>query len=898
MTAKHPLDYELDQRLRVWRRGLVTALAIRTGAWLLLALTLVATYDFFLPLPETSRLIFGLGLPVAALAVFLVKCLPITRISRREMAVISDTMLADPRRSLLGAYELLQSGRGGFLHGKTVADARMGFWKLPAQSCRPRKILRTARIVAGTICAVLLVLMLLNPRAVPTLAARLLAPLADIPPYNTLQFAVSPGHPEVLYGGDLEVAAQITGGKITGPVRVLTRYEGQVEESECFRGKDQVFSQKLENIVRPIEFCFATGPARSRWHAVQLRLEPRFSLARLTVTPPAYTREPVREIVLGRDEIKAVEGSSASLTITSNRPLAGGDLKIKPHSPRGGERQISGRSTGPHTVQFEWPMRESALLEVQIRDIQGTPAPAPLEIKQTLLPDEKPRLVLNKPGPHSLATPKTRVPVSGSARDDFGIRRVDLVRTLEGFRERPAELPVPAGDRVYEFESDLNLAALGVTPGEVIELYLEGRDENPSLAGIQTSDVARIEIISEEEYGQMLRYRITLDELLARFQKIQDQLARIRNALAGARKTGGENSASLKLATDTVRDAADQLQHLADDFPAFDLEDQMHRPLAESAARAQTAAQRLAGLREGQPDLDSQLRAIQEQFEAGQDPLHEVLARQSELESVGRVMEQAADFVQLVGQQRQLANWIDRQTLTQADAEALASAARLQDHLRELTDQMPDRIRESAARIPDGSGYDQLKNDAIGFAGLLEESGASPTMTQAATAARNSHAAGAGQAAREAHERLAALLPENAENQFAGLCQGQCQKLFPSGSRSAKTLGQALAGMMGRPGPGGPNDDGYATAGHSPLDLPVFGPQRTRLTPPPRPTVTSLGSIRDGLSAIRQLNGDNQAAIAKPSGDSAGATSLSLQKIPEKYRSAVRKYFSQPATAP
>lgn len=899
MAANHPVEFELDQRLRVWRRGLVSALAIRTGAWLVLALALVAAYDLFLPLPETARFLLAIGLPAAAVVIFLIKYLPVRKVGRREMAVIADTMLADPRQSLLSAYELLQSGRGGFLQGKTVADAQLGFWKLPASHCRPRKVLRAAKVAAGIILGVLFLLMLLKPQAVPTLLARLLAPFADIPPYSTLTFQVSPARPDVIYGGDLEVAAQISGGKIDGPVRVITRYEGEAEESECFRGNDNVFSQKLEKLVRPVEFCFATGHARSKWHSINLLLEPRFSIARLSIRSPEYTREPVREILLGREEIKAVQGSTAVLTITSNRPLAGGEMKIKPLAPTGEEKTITATPAGVHTVRFEWPMRESATLEIQVRDVQGTPAPSPLEIKQTVLPDDKPRLVIHEPATHSLATPKTLIPVSGSARDDFGIRRVDFVRTLQGFRERPEELPVPKGDKVYEFQSQLDLATLGVTPGEVIEIYLEGRDENPSLAGIQTSDVARIEIISEEEYGQMLRDRISLDELLARFEKIQEQLARIRDSLTEAREAKENKDEALQKSTESAKQAAETLQQLAKDFPAFDIEEQMQQPLAGSAARAQTAADRLGQLSPSQPDLESQLKAIQEQFDAEQARLEEMLAEKKEIESVGRVMEQAANFMQLVEQQRQLANWIDRMTLTNADADALASAARLQDQLRELTDKMPEQMREAAEQIPDGSGYDKLKADAIDFAGQLQQSGASQSMGKASSAAQNTNAPGASQSARQAHEQLAALLPQNEGNQFAGLCQGQCQGLFPSDSKSGKTLAQGLAGMLGRGGgAGGPNDDGYATQGHTPLNLPVFGPQRTRLTPPPRPAITSLGSIRDGLTAAPQLNEENQASISKPAEEVTGAASLSLQQIPEKYRSAVRKYFSSPPTKP
>jgi hypothetical protein len=913
MPANHPLENELDQRLRIWRRGLVAALAIRTGAWLLLALAFAAIYDLFLPLPSGARLALAIGLPGIALAVFLFKYLPIHRLGRREMAIIVDSMLADPRRSLLSAYEMLQSGRADFLHGKSVADAQLGFWELPAKNCRPRKALRAAMVAGGLIFGALLILTLLKPQAVPTLLARLVAPFADIPPYSPLVFKVHPENPDVIYGGDLEVEVSIDGGAVNGPVRVLTRYEGQIEESECFRGNDNYFSQKLEKVVRPVEFCFATGNARSKWYPVRLLLEPRFALTRLTVTAPAYAREPVREIMLGREDIKVLQGSMGSLTVTSNRPLAGGDLKIKSLAQDGEEKVVTGQVTGLHTVRFEWPMLESATLEVQIRDVQGTPAPAPLEIKQTVLPDGAPRLAITEPGAHSLATPKTLVPVVGSAQDDFGIRRVDFVRTLQGYRERPEELPVPKGDRKYEFQSKLDLAAIGVSPGEVIEIYLEGRDDNPTLSGIQTSDVARIEIITEEEYAEMLRNQITLDELLARFQKIQEELAKIREAMAEAREAKENKDEALKNAVEKARQAAENLQQLAKDFPAFDVEQQMESTLAESATRAQNAVDQMANLQASQANLDAQLDAIAKQFDQDQAPLEEMLSNEKELETVGRVMEQAADFLQLVEQQRQLANWIDRMAQQNpSDTEALESAARLQEQLREMAEKLPAQIREAADQIPDDSDYKKLKADAKEFANQLEKSGAQESMQNAESSARNTNAPGATQAAQKAHEQLSDLLPKDDknENQFSSLCQGKCQSLFPQKSKMGKTLSQCLGAMMNRGktggfgeggvgGGGGASDDGYASPGYSPLQLPVFGPQRTRITPPPgRPSVTSFGSMREGASSASQLDDKNQESISKPAEDATGAASISLQQIPEKYRSAVRKYFSQPTTKP
>ncbi len=529
-----PLTAGLELKCRTWRRAALKALCLRLFAVWLGAMLLLGVADFFSPMESIPRLVFVLLAAFGTVTAFVVLSRPIRKLGHRATAARIDEVLGDKRHRLLTAYELSESSTpeaSDFLISKQVAEAKRLFPRVLPTLWHPAAEWRTARRALLTAGAAALLVVLLNPGAAFVICARLVAPLADIPPYSPLRFHIEPEEPRVVYGGDLEMRVRIDGGLVAGPVRLLTRSGGEIQAVECFRGNGQEFSQRLEKVVDRLDVAFATGVARSKWLRVAPLLEPRFALARFSVTPPAHTGGARRDAVLGGTGLRGVVGSSATLVVTSNRPLSAGLLRMRLAGSDESLREIAGRITGLHTVEFDWMMRETVTVEVTIRDVQGTQSPEPLIFEQQVGIDEKPRLSLTEPGAHVLATPKTVLPVAGWASDDFGIDRVDLVRGMPGFRERARRLAEDHREDDFRFENRIDLGALGVNPGDIIEIYLEGRDYNPALTGINASEVNRIEVIDEEEYARRLRNDITLEELTERLREINSQMEAARQTM-------------------------------------------------------------------------------------------------------------------------------------------------------------------------------------------------------------------------------------------------------------------------------------------------------------------------------------------------------------------------------
>ena len=124
-----------------------------------------------------------------------------------------------------------------------------------------------------------------------------------------------------------------------------------------------------------------------------------------------------------------------------------------------------------------------------------------------------------------------------------------------------------------------------------------------------------------------------------------------------------------------------------------------------------------------------------------------------------------------------------------------------------------------------------------------------------------------------------------------------------------QTLQQMLAAMQGqRPGSGAPGnggqgqgmgtgnggdqDDGYSMGGQSAVDMPLFGPERSRVSPPGSGTGDSLrgsdnssghGAPNSGNVSTGDMNFDHRESGSRP-----GA---SPEAAPPRYRDAVKKYF-------
>jgi hypothetical protein len=903
-----------------WQAGLLFAAVLDTLSVAGVALLLAVLADLLFAPEEAARRVPGLAAAAATGLAALAGLARVVRCRDAALAHAVDAQVAPQRRPVFGAWELLRQAPAGDgaaapLHTWLVTLAAGRATALlvglrPAQRLPWRRVARAAA-AAAAVLAVCGLAGLVHPEAMRTSARRVLRPSEDIPPWSRLRFTVTPAHPVVAYGGSTNLTVTISGGAVRGPVWLVTRVGDRAHRAVCFQETPARFGQRLEQVVEPVSFCFATPRARSTWQVVDLRLQPLIAAAVLTVEPPAYSGLPREERVAGREPLRALAGTRLTLHIASNRPLLDGSLRLRA-ADGSGLAEVAGQSAGSQAMAFTWTLERNAELEAVIRDVRGTPCRQPLRLVQHVRPDLPPAVTLSEPPPFALATPSSRLPVVGAAEDDLGLRRADVLRAVVGFRDRAEAVPVDPGSRHAEFRRELALGPLGVTPGQTLEFYLEAADSNPSLAGLAASEVATVRIISDGDYAAMLRTRTTMEHFAERFQMLAVQTEAWRQALremrdlAQAGAPAKEQAEALAHARAAAHGVGELARQLAQDFPIYRMEQQ----LAQTLRGMQDDFDRwTTELDAAQPGI-ARLEATAEHILAGlgdhAGQIRDQVAEAELAQAAARVLMLAGDFRALLEHQRLLERRLagiafstrpeDREQLPVLGERQAENERRLDAFVREL--------RRRAAELPDA--FVELRTSAGAFANASVACGAATNMLDAAAAARNTSAPESHAQARAALDKLEALVSRCQGEGFGGMCQGK-QPRFKVSENVESTLAQMLASILRgsggtQPGPGeggstaggigGTPDDGYWMSGNTPLNIPTFGPPRGTFATPSRGGVTGSrgaggtgagGGAETGTPVAERLGAAAPAATRGPA--------VMPEWLPAKYQDAVKRYF-------
>lgn len=907
----------------VWKRGRLRALLRRTVRWAVASVTLYFIADYFLALSETTRHIVNLALPLAWLLTALPQARRILRTGLGDIARHADRLGHHRRNELLTAWELLRSQQvqpaddgtalPAFLVQRSVEEALAKAAVLPLRRLRPEALLaRQGRLLAIQVLVSAAVLLLFGLTAIRTIAPRLLWPGRDIPPYSRYRFAVTPPRPTILYGGSAELSVMIDGAPVRDQVWLLTRQESErnVQRAACFQEGGGHYAQRLENVTQPLVFCFAVGRARSRWHTVDLHLQPQVLQARVHLAPPPYTGLPESEFPAGQADVAGVRGTQITLTLTSNRPLLDGTLTLRRR--RGDvddDRVIAARLLAERTAVFVWELQENAEAYATLRDRRGTATAEPVVLPQRRLPDEPPQVALLEPPEFSLATTGAVLTVSGNVEDDFGLTRIDWIRGLVGFHDRGVTLRQGAIERQAEVTMPLDLGALGVEVGQTIEFYLEALDNNPHLAGAAGSGIARVKIVSDEEYAEMRRDQETLADFLGRYRAAEASLATVLAALDVLREATSsqaappELAAAIERASETHAAAGQVFQMLARDFAIYDVEQTLSDIAAEVAGRLAQNREALETMARTPANCDvTAVAALSARLQDNADALVEQTEMAEQVVQVARVLDGAAHFQAIVQRQTDL---VRRLTLRYGDLIEAADRPFLPGYGEEqaaIAHELAAFASDTAAAaVALPADMEVLQADTLAFLQLLAQTGASNHMGRAVVASRNSDGRQTCREAQLALEKLLSLLPQDdtsAGNCFAGMCNGG-QPRFGSADVAA-TLQAMFRALCRRRGVGsgsglgsgeGGAGPGYGASGYSTLAMPVYGPPRSR-----------AGGAGDGHGETGTgQSGRGGAAGGKPAVferlraadhyEPAGEA-VPLERLPLRYREAVKRYFS------
>jgi hypothetical protein len=329
---------------------------------------------------------------------------------------------------------------------------------------------------------VLLGISIFNPDIVTNAGRRVISPaeIAAAPHGPNIQ--AQPGNVTVLAGSDVTVSG-LDLGESDMPVEIsfnLSADFWKTEPTSIVRRDPAAelafdrYDYTFKDIRNTTSYYFQAGDYKSRTYTITVVHEPILTDVRVTLTPPAYTGEPVTTLTDNAGNVQALEGTRVKVEARSNNPLRAAWVQFD-----AGEKKTvthEGRD-----LSFEFAALNDGQYRVLLEDSLGFATRDPLSYTIEVFQDNPPTVDLLEPG-EDTAMPRTQqVDIGFVAADDYGVTRAALYHRRTGEAEF-SRLAVPLADQKNKKEVAMayrwDLSGITLFPGNAVEYYVEVADNN------------------------------------------------------------------------------------------------------------------------------------------------------------------------------------------------------------------------------------------------------------------------------------------------------------------------------------------------------------------------------------------------------------------------------------
>lgn len=355
----------------------------------------------------------------------------------------------------------------------------------------------------------------------PLMLKRFYRPRAELPKPSFVRLEAVPGEQIVPKGGEAVLQVRVL-RRMPRPLAWVYRrlgaspehclaelrrdVPGQTSRVPMARVNRDLYVLSQSRLQSSFTAAVRCGDAEAR--AVVLVVEqPRILDFQLVVTPPGYVRRPARTLTEFPEPLRLLPGTNVRIGFGCDQDLASSEIVFaKPLGPVAPQWDPDTRK-----ASYEFTFKSRTEFEVVVRNRQGFANRERLKVALELLTDAEPVVRLERPGPEVDALAGELVPFTAEVSDDFGLKEATLRYVVNPSPESetaPQDLPValegelPVAVRVSPV---LDLATLGVVPGDVVVVQLTARDAGGN-DGASYPVTIRVAAFSRDE-NERLRLR-------------------------------------------------------------------------------------------------------------------------------------------------------------------------------------------------------------------------------------------------------------------------------------------------------------------------------------------------------------------------------------------------------
>ena len=609
----------------------------------------------------------------------------------------------------------------------------------------PTKPIKTVAMALAAVGLLLAVVGITMPKLAQTQWARFANPTNDVPPFSTIEFAVTPGDTQIKYGEGVDVVAKLSSTPID-ELELVIQGENEQEIIPMFSEGDSQWRATLFRVTEDLKYEVRSGRARSEKYDISLILVPEIADVQFRVSPPEYTRLG-STIVSAGDGIRGLPGTRVEVMASSNRPLSGGKMTLT-HKDEETAVELTPRDNATE-VSGEFQIQQSGKFEIRLTDVDGVESTQTISGSVSLLEDTKPFVRLVNPKQNSWATATINLPVSIDAEDDYGLSKISLYRSLNDSRPVPVEIKVDAGSIRFNARSFLPLFEYGLQPGDKLEMFARVEDNDPASIKGSESPVHVVQIISHQQYERLNREQLGIEAVLSKYRLIQRRLEslelmqkEIEAMDAGAEpesKPADPKKQKMLEVAQEFQNSAEEMKKMLQRRSPIDFDRDLEKRIEEMSQKMADISRKIRDLVDKINDdkidnekLKEQLKQLREELEGIRDAFNkEVMAPLDQLTKLFPLMKSQGQFVQLVLRQRNLADRL-RSFEDSENADSPDTKRRMRelaDEQRTLLNRLDDllfNIESEAYSLPAEEEFNELRDSALKFAADVAESPAMP----------------------------------------------------------------------------------------------------------------------------------------------------------------------------
>jgi hypothetical protein len=291
------------------------------------------------------------------------------------------------------------------------------------------------------------------------------------------RIAVTPGNATVPRGADQTITAQLSGFDAEqASLLVRKTPEAAFERLALLRGDDGKYEGMLFDLAAPISYFVEANGVRSDVFTLKVIDLPYVQRLELEYHFPAYTGLPPQKVEDGGD-IAVLKGTEVRVRALPTMQSPGGQIVLSDTERSALAPAAEGGSPAPLTGKFK--VDKDGFYRIELDAPSGERVPGSPQYTIDVLADQPPTVSISKPGRDTSASPIEEVFVEARADDDFGVRDLDLVYSVNGGTEKTIRLfdgkkrlsEVSAGHTFY-------LEELDVKAGDFVSYYAKAADND------------------------------------------------------------------------------------------------------------------------------------------------------------------------------------------------------------------------------------------------------------------------------------------------------------------------------------------------------------------------------------------------------------------------------------